>query len=71
MSVKVSSVSAPLDPTNVCAVKDKSRTSDDVADTTVRIDAADLLWVRRVHLHLPTEEERWKEDTERRERSAA
>lgn len=54
-------MSAPFHPTNVCAVKDNGGTSDDVADATVRIDAADLLGVRRVHLHLPAKEERWKE----------
>lgn len=38
-------------------------TSDNVNDTTVRIDTADLFGMCWVHLHLPTEEESWKKNT--------
>lgn len=36
-------------------------TSDDVADPTVRVDAADLFGMCRVHFHLPTEQESCRE----------
>lgn len=36
------------------ATQTKCLTPDDITDPTVRIDAADLLGMSRVHLHLPT-----------------
>lgn len=40
-------------------------TSDDIADTAVWINTADLFGMSRVHLHIHTEEERWSKNTQR------
>ncbi len=40
-------------------------TSDNLADTTVWINTADLFGMCRVHLHLPAKEESWNKNTHR------
>lgn len=42
-------------------VQRKCLTPDDITDPAVRIDAADLLGMCRVHLHLPAKEESLEE----------
>lgn len=39
-------------------------TSDNLTDTTVRVDAADLVGVCRIHLDLPTKQESCKQQAD-------